>query len=172
MGKAKTAASWIQQPGETAKQFEAFQEYYTMPAGERSLAKVGKRLGKSTALMERWSSKNHWVERARNHDKELARMAYEEEARKVKAMAARHAKLGLALQNKGIMALNDVKKEEIDLKSILLYIRQGVALERQGFFSNLAELNREYREMDSGADDEDTGDTGPVIITGEDEIKD
>lgn len=171
MGKAKTAASWIQQPGETAKQFEAFQVYYTMPAGERSLAKVGKRLGKSTALMERWSSKNHWVERARNHDKELARMAYEEEARKVKAMAARHAKLGLALQNKGIMALNDVEKEELDLKNILLYIRQGVALERQGFFSNLAELKREYREMDGG-DEEDTEDTGPVIITGEDEIRD
>lgn len=67
--------------------------------------------------MERWSSKNHWVERARNHDKELARVAYEEEAMKVKAMAARHAKLGLALQNKGIMALNDVGKEEMDLKT-------------------------------------------------------
>ncbi|WP_303051935.1 hypothetical protein [uncultured Dialister sp.] len=172
MGKAKTAASWIQQPGETAKQFEAFQVYYTMPAGERSLAKVGKKLGKSTALMERWSTKNHWVDRARNHDKELARIAYEEEARKVKAMAARHAKLGLALQNKGIMALNDVEKEEMDLKNILLFIRQGVALERQGFFSNLAELNREYREMDGGENEEDTEDTGPVIITGEDEIRD
>nr|DAI11664.1 MAG TPA: hypothetical protein [Caudoviricetes sp.] len=143
-----------------------------MPAGERSLAKVGKRLGKSTALMERWSSKNHWVERARNHDKELARVAYEEEAMKVKAMAARHAKLGLALQNKGIMALNDVGKEEMDLKNILLFIRQGVALERQGFFSKLAELNREYREMDGGEDEEGTEDTGPVIITGEDEIRD
>lgn len=172
MGKAKTAASWIQQPGETAKQFEAFQVYYTMPAGERSLAKVGKRLGKSTALMERWSTKNHWVDRARNHDKELARIAYEEEARKVKAMAARHAKLGLALQNKGIMALNDVEKEEMDLKNIRLFIRQGVALERQGFFSNLAELNREYREIDGGEGEEDTEDTGPVIITGEDEIRD
>ena len=172
MGKAKTAASWIQQPGETAKQFEAFQVYYTMPAGERSLAKVGKRLGKSTALMERWSTKNHWVDRARNHDKELARIAYEEEARKVKAMAARHAKLGLALQNKGIMALNDVEKEEMDLKNILLFIRQGVALERQGFFSKLTELNREYREMDGGEDEEETDDTGPVIITGEDEIRD
>lgn len=172
MGKAKTAASWIQQPGETAKQFEAFQVYYTMPAGERSLAKVGKRLGKSTALMERWSTKNHWVDRARSHDKELARIAYEEEARKVKAMAARHAKLGLALQNKGIMALNDVEKEEMDLKNILLFIRQGVALERQGFFSNLAELNREYREMDGGENEEDTEDTGPVIIAGEDEIRD
>lgn len=172
MGKAKTAASWIQQPGETAKQFEAFQVYYTMPAGKRSLAKVGKRLGKSTALMERWSTKNHWVDRARNHDKELARIAYEEEARKVKVMAARHAKLGLALQNKGIMALNDVEKEEMDLKNILLFIRQGVALERQGFFSNLTELNREYREMDGGEDEEDTEDTGPVIITGEDEIRD
>lgn len=172
MGKAKTAASWIQQPGETAKQFEAFQVYYTMPAGERSLAKVGKKLGKSTALMERWSTKNHWVDRARNHDKELARIAYEEEARKVKAMAARHAKLGLALQNKGIMALNDVEKQEMDIKNILLFIRQGVALERQGFFSNLAELNREYREMDGGEGEEDTEDTGPVIITGEDEIRD
>src|SRR5690349_18346029 len=48
-----------QQPKESAKAFEAFSTYLNM-GPERSLAAVGQRLGKSKALLERWSRKFDW----------------------------------------------------------------------------------------------------------------
>jgi hypothetical protein len=51
-----------QQPKESAKAFEAFATYLNMGA-ERSLAAVGKKLGKSEGLIERWSAKFDWATR-------------------------------------------------------------------------------------------------------------
>jgi hypothetical protein len=48
-----------QQPRESAKAFEAFSLYLNM-GPERSLAAVGQKLGKSKALLERWSAKFDW----------------------------------------------------------------------------------------------------------------
>jgi hypothetical protein len=51
-----------QQPKESAKAFAAFSVYLGMGA-ERSLAAVGQKLGKSKALVERWSAKFDWPAR-------------------------------------------------------------------------------------------------------------
>jgi hypothetical protein len=55
-----------QQPRESAKAFAAFSVYLGMGA-ERSLAAVGKQLGKSEPLMKRWSRKYGWPARAQAH---------------------------------------------------------------------------------------------------------
>src|SRR5947207_2461444 len=60
-----------QQPNESAKAFAAFTVYLGMGA-ERSLAAVGKQLGKSTPLMKRWSRKFDWPARAQAHAAHLA----------------------------------------------------------------------------------------------------
>ncbi len=54
--------AWERQEGESSKAFEAFATYRDLGA-QRSLAKVGQILGKSTALMERWSRQHDWVAR-------------------------------------------------------------------------------------------------------------
>src|SRR5438270_567210 len=51
-----------QQPRESAKAFAAFSVYLNM-GPERSLAAVGQKLGKSKALVERWSGKFDWPAR-------------------------------------------------------------------------------------------------------------
>src|SRR4051794_26353772 len=51
-----------QQPKESAKAFAAFSVYLNM-GPERSLAAVGKELGKSEGLIERWSAKFDWPAR-------------------------------------------------------------------------------------------------------------
>ncbi len=56
---------------ETPVAFQAFVIYRDM-GPERSLAAVGRKLGKSKALMERWSSRHGWVLRAHLHDEDLA----------------------------------------------------------------------------------------------------
>ena len=60
--------AWQQQPGETDKAFRAFIAYRNLEPEERSLARVVSELGKSRSLMEQWSSKWSWVERARAWD--------------------------------------------------------------------------------------------------------
>lgn len=60
-----------QQPKESDKAFAAFSVYLSLGV-ERSLAEVGRRLGKSMALLERWSARWRWVERVRAHGAHLA----------------------------------------------------------------------------------------------------
>lgn len=62
---------WTRREGETSVAYEAFREYLNQ-GPKRSLASVGKTLGKSLALMERWSAAHDWVARALAHDQYLA----------------------------------------------------------------------------------------------------
>lgn len=52
---------------ESEQAYAAFSIYLRM-SGERSLAEVAKRVGKSAPLMEKWSRRYRWVERVREHD--------------------------------------------------------------------------------------------------------
>lgn len=63
--------SFEQQPREGAKAFAAFSVYLSL-GPERSLAAVGRKLGKSVGLMERWSRRFDWSSRVQAHAAHLA----------------------------------------------------------------------------------------------------
>jgi hypothetical protein len=65
------ALPFEQQPRESSKAFAAFQVYLRM-GPQRSLAAVGQQLGKSTVVIERWSTKFDWVSRVQAHAAHLA----------------------------------------------------------------------------------------------------
>jgi hypothetical protein len=56
-----------QQPKESAVAFEAFRTYLEM-GPQRSVSKVGRALGKSKTLIDRWSSRHKWVQRVREFE--------------------------------------------------------------------------------------------------------
>ncbi len=60
-----------QQPKESDKAFAAFAIYLSM-GPERSLVLVGRKLGKSVGLMERWSKRRDWPGRVAAHSAHLA----------------------------------------------------------------------------------------------------
>ena len=60
-----------QQPRESNKAFAAFSLYLSLGA-ERSTREVGKRLGKSEGLIERWAAKFDWRNRVAAHGAYLA----------------------------------------------------------------------------------------------------
>jgi hypothetical protein len=60
-----------QQPRESAKAFAAFSLYLSLGA-ERSTREVGKQLGKSAGLIERWAAKFDWRNRVAAHAAHLA----------------------------------------------------------------------------------------------------
>ncbi len=88
---------WERLEQESDSAFEAFAMYRDMGA-DRSLAKVGRQVGKHKTLMERWSSKYSWGLRCRGWDEELDRQAREERIVEVLDMRRRQANLGRALQ--------------------------------------------------------------------------
>lgn len=69
--------SFEQQPKESVKAFAAFSLYLNMGT-ERSLVAVGRKLGKSGALLERWSARFAWPARVAAHAAHFA--AVEREA--------------------------------------------------------------------------------------------
>jgi len=75
-----------QQPRESDKAFAAFSLYLSLGA-ERSTREVGKRLGKSEGLIERWAAKFDWRSRVAAHGAHLA--VVEREA--IEAMARGNA---------------------------------------------------------------------------------
>ena len=119
---------WERQAGESSVAYEAFLLYRNMshePDGEkkkRRLASVAKKLGKSLALMERWSFTWDWVERARAYDNELQRISMEETREAVRKMLKDHMTMTALLR------LDD---ESLSAKNILDYLAQGIELERQ-----------------------------------------
>ena len=60
-----------QQPRESAKAFAAFSLYLSLGA-ERSTREVGKKLGKSEGLIERWAAKFDWRSRVAAHAAHMA----------------------------------------------------------------------------------------------------
>lgn len=74
----KTAHAWDRQADETDKQFAAFKCYLAMRE-KRSCAAVGKALGKSAGLIERWCSLNGWRERASAFEAHVSALASEAE---------------------------------------------------------------------------------------------
>lgn len=130
---------WEQQPGETPPAFEAFTAYRDM-GPRRSTAKVARSLGKSTALIQRWSRENAWVVRTTSYDQHLdrehllrLRVARQKAARRgirvgAKAMRLLESVIESAAQEPDLVKLSDVAAiarvalaaEENALKSVEL----------------------------------------------------
>lgn len=98
-----------QQPKETDVAFAAFKTYRDME--ERTLAKTGKALGKSAPLMEGWSSRWRWGERATAWDRERDDRARATTLDEIEEMQRRHIQLALGMQQLGALELQRVLKD-------------------------------------------------------------
>ena len=79
---------WDRRPRESARPFEAARVYFEMgPA--RSLTAVAKRLQKQVRLIERWSARWGWVQRAVAYDDHMANKVQEEIEKEAQADAAK-----------------------------------------------------------------------------------
>ena len=114
-------APWEQQPGESAKAFEAFAIYRDMGV-ERSVRKVTQRLNKSLTLIGKWSSRYNWPERARAYDRDLDRQAHAQAVRDVRSMTNRHIRITMQLQAKALEALEQLNVATLSPKMQLAFL--------------------------------------------------
>lgn len=120
---------WERLPEESTEAFEAFKEYRDMGA-ERSLAKVGEKLGKSTALMERWSARHDWVKRVTAWDDDVEREASHKLLKDIAKMRARQRKQAIKMQLKGLTLLESINVGDAKLSEIVSLMKLGMEQER------------------------------------------
>lgn len=129
MARSKTPEPWERQPKESLKAWEAFKIYRDMGA-DRSLAKVGERLGKSAALMEKWSATHAWVDRSRKWDAEKDRLDRKAQLDDIRKMRKRHADMANAMLIKAAAALKKIPIDEIKASDISRLVDTASKLER------------------------------------------
>lgn len=122
------AELWEMQNTDTPKSWEAFVVYRDME--KRSLAKVAKELGKSNALIERWSQKHNWVERVAAWDDEKDKLVRIELTKEIGKMRARHVQLAKGMLFKAAQALEKIPVEEIKASDISKLVDTATKLER------------------------------------------
>ena len=145
---------WEQQPGESAKAFEAFAAYRDMGT-ERSIRKVAQQLNKSNALIARWSKNYEWPDRARAYDRELDRQAREQ--------AVRHIRIAMQLQAKAVRALENLDEAQLTPKMMLAFLTKATELERMNRLSNAGLDENGQKEAASEVE---------IIIEGDDDVDD
>lgn len=124
--------TWERRDGESAPAWEAFVSYRDLgPA--RSITKVARQLGKSRALVGRWSRTYAWVLRAAAWDQEQDRIFAAEQQQARREMARRHAKLAQAVLAKAVARLQGLNAQELSPGELLRYIQTATDIERRAF---------------------------------------
>ena len=98
--KPPPAEPWERQPKETDPAWQGFKTYRDM-GEDRSLAKVGRTLGKSKTLMETWSSNHKWRKRIDALESHKAKIEEHERQKAIRAQAQREIKAGIGMQALG-----------------------------------------------------------------------
>lgn len=120
---------WERLDKESTVAYDAFKVYRDM-GNERSLAKVGAQLGKSTALMERWSAQHDWQKRVLAWDDEIERVASEDLMKEIAKMRARQRKQALKMQLKGMNLLDGFNVGDAKLGEVVSLLKLGMEQER------------------------------------------
>ena len=156
-------APWEQEPGESAKAFEAFAIYRDIGV-ERSVRKVTQRLNKSLTLIGKWSSAYNWPERARAYDRDLDRQAHAQAVREVRSMTNRHIRIAMQLQAKALEALEQLDVTTLSPKMQLAFLAKATEIERMNRLSAAG--------MDDSGQQRDSAGGIEVVIEGEDDVDD
>jgi hypothetical protein len=98
-------------PGESGPAFQAFRSYRELGSA-RSTRRVAQELGKSKALVQRWSSRWRWQERIHAWEDEQDRRR-ESDLRAVEEMARRHATIACAAQERVVERLAALTADDL-----------------------------------------------------------
>ena len=157
MPRRSDTKPWERQEGESVKAFEAFTVYLEM-GDERSIREVAQRLAKSRTLIGRWSVTYQWVERVAAFDADVQRKAHAKAVKKRRNMVDRHISIALKMQEKALMALEQMDPADIDPKNLIAMLREATKLEQE---MRTAAVDERRAAI---ADAEDTGEADDVLI--------
>ncbi len=92
-------------------------------------SRIGLRRGPSRSTVEAWSSAFHWQDRVLDLERRAAEQDQEEHVKALREMSERHAKEGLALQQKAVDRLRTLPPEDLSASDAIRALIEGVRLE-------------------------------------------
>ena len=138
---------WERMQGETAVQFKYFEVYRQLEPTKRSARAVAEIQRKSNETIEKYCTKNNWVERAAAWDDEQTRLARIEQTKEIAEMRKRHAKLAKDMLSKAQAAVD--KLDPYEMKSIDISRIAEVASKLERL--SLGDVGEVIEERDGGA---------------------
>lgn len=120
---------WECQENETPKAYEAFCSYRNM-GPDRSIVKIGQKLGKNKATLEKWSRQHNWVKRAAAWDLEQDRVVRESQIEEIKKMRQRHTQLAMKMLDEAERMLELISDRDIKAADISRMVETASKLER------------------------------------------
>ena len=91
---------------------------------------IGMKRAPSRSTLESWSSALHWQDRLLDLERLATEQDRHQQLRALQEMSERHAKEGLALQQKGVERLQSLRPEELTPSDAVRALIEGVRLER------------------------------------------
>ena len=129
MSTTTSPEPWERKPKESDVAFEAFVTYRDMGA-DRSYAKVGQKLSKSTTIINRWGGVYNWVERVESWDNEQDRLVRESFIKGITAMRKKHIDIAAQMLLKALRGLRSLKEEDMTPRDIATMVDISAKLER------------------------------------------
>lgn len=133
--------SWERRASESPQAFRAFVTYRD-GGDERSIQKVSDELGKSMALLCRWSSRHSWVKRAADYDRHNDNIATRELVKGKTQMLRRQIAAALNFQIRSANRIVNMTADEI------AKLTPAMAL---AMFRDASKIEREVRTMSQEA---------------------
>ena len=121
---------WERRADESAKAYESFVAYREMGA-KRSLAKVGRKLGKNLTLIETWSARHGWVERAKAYDEMIAKTQTKDEIGAAEKTNRRHIAEAQKMQESVLRYLEDFDPKELKPSDVPQWMKAAIDIERK-----------------------------------------
>lgn len=124
---------WERQPGETAKQFEAFRAYRdTLPSRRSVPAMAAAEPGNRLSRLQEWCARWGWVERATAWDAEQDRVWLEETKERRREAARLQAEVGEETLRKALEVLRSTDASALPKSTLGQLISSGVRAQRLG----------------------------------------
>ncbi len=121
---------WERLRDESAPAFEAFVIYRDM-GPERSLAKVARQLGKSTTLVEKWSARDHWVNRVTAWEAEQDRIWLAQQVASRREVGRRQLRIANAMQAQLVQALSRLDLTTLSARDLAYWLDISTKVQRQ-----------------------------------------
>ncbi len=91
---------------------------------------IGLARAPSRSTLDAWSSAFHWQDRILDLERQAAEQDREQQLKALREMSERHAKEGLALQQKAVERLQSLPSNELSASDAVRALVEGVRLER------------------------------------------
>jgi hypothetical protein len=142
--------SWDRRQGESEIAYEAFKTFLALE-GRRSFREVGRKLAKSSTLINRWARQYHWLARTHDYDsnkeKLLLKTEIAEEKKRRRQVITQKHKIGLHLESLAIKALAKLAGRLDEDEDMILFPNAIIQLLELGYALQEADYPEHVREQ-------------------------